>query len=92
MSLTKSWDIFGLGSVAADDLLYVSSFPAVDTKARVLKRERQCGGLTGTALVTVGRLGARCAFAGLLGFDELSQIIEENFLREGVEVSFAPRA
>src|ERR1700730_12647990 len=89
--MTKSIDILGLGCVAVDDLLYVTSFPAADTKVRVLSWERQCGGLTGTALVTAARLGARCAFAGLLGLDELSHAIEENFLREGVEIKFAPR-
>jgi len=88
----KTWDILGLGCVAVDDLLYVPSFPVANTKVRVLKRERQCGGLAGTALVTAARLGARCAFAGLLGTDELSRVIEENFQREGVEVSFAPRS
>ena len=88
----KTWDILGLGCVAVDDLLYVPSFPVANTKVRVLTRERQCGGLAGTALVTAARLGARCAFAGLLGTDELSRVIEENFQREGVEVSFAPRS
>jgi sulfofructose kinase len=86
----KTWDILGLGCVAVDDLLYLPSFPVADAKVRVLKRERQCGGLTGTALVTAARLGARCAFAGLLGTDELSLVVEDNFLHEGVEVSFAP--
>ena len=88
----KSIDILGLGCVAVDDLLYVPRFPAADTKMQVLKWERQCGGLAGTALVTAARLGTRCAFAGLLGLDELSRVIEENFLREGVDISFAPRA
>jgi sulfofructose kinase len=88
----RVFDILGLGCVAVDDLLYVPAFPAADTKVQVSKWERQCGGLTGTALVTAARLGTRCAFAGLLGFDELSQVIVENFQREGVDVSFAPRA
>src|SRR5215831_5951210 len=88
----KTWDILGLGCVAVDDLLFVPNFPIADTKVRVLKHERQCGGLTGTALVTAARFGARCAFAGLLGTDELSRVVEENFLREGVDVSFAPRS
>jgi sulfofructose kinase len=90
--MTKSIDILGLGCVAVDDLLYVPSFPEANTKVRVLNWERQCGGLTGAALVTAARLGVRCAFGGLLGFDELSHVVEENFLREGVEVQFAPRA
>ena len=90
--MTKSIDILGLGCVAVDDLLYVPSFPVANTKVRVLSWERQCGGLTGAALVTATRFGARCAFGGLLGLDELSHVIEENFLSEGVEVKFAPRA
>jgi sulfofructose kinase len=90
--MTRSIDILGLGCVAVDDLLYVPSFPVANTKVRVLSSERQCGGLTGTALVTAARFGARCAFAGLLGLDKLSNVVEENFLREGVEIKFAPRA
>ncbi|MBV8587843.1 MAG: permease [Verrucomicrobia bacterium] len=88
----KTWDILGLGCVSVDDLLYVPTYPAADTKLRVLKHDRQCGGITGTALVTAARLGARCAFAGLLGTDDLSRVVEENFLHEGVDVSFIPRA
>ena len=89
----NSFDILGIGCVSVDDLLYVpGSYPAADTKARVLNWDRQCGGLTGTALVAAARLGARCAFAGLLGLDDLSRIVEENFLREGIDISHAPRA
>src|SRR5271166_4674525 len=89
--LSKPWDIIGLGCAAVDELLYVPVFPAADTKLRIVRRERQYGGLTGTALVTASRLGARCAFAGLLGLDELSRLIEENFRSENVDSSFAPR-
>jgi hypothetical protein len=35
-------DILGIGSVAVDDLLAVATYPPADTKARVLRRERQC--------------------------------------------------
>jgi len=89
--LSKPWDIIGLGCVAVDDLLYIPVFPVPDKKLRILGRDRQCGGLTGTALVTASRLGARCAFAGLLGEDDLSSIVAENFRRENVDISFAPR-
>ena len=85
------WDIIGLGCASVDDLVYVPEFPPPDAKVAVLSCERQCGGLTGTALVTASRLGAHCAYAGLLGQDELSRVVEENFRREGVDVSFAPR-
>lgn len=85
------FDILGLGAVAVDDLLYVTSYPPADSKATVLRRERQCGGLTGTALVAAARLGARCAYAGVLGVDELSDLAVANFEREGVNISHLPR-
>jgi sulfofructose kinase len=88
---SNSWDIIGLGCVSVDDLLYVSEFPAPDTKTIVLRRERQCGGLTGTALITAARLGARCAYAGLLGLDDISRTVEENFRNENVDSAHAPR-
>jgi sulfofructose kinase len=91
--VVKSFDILGIGCVSVDDFLYVpGAFPVADTKVRVLSWDRQCGGLTATALVAAARLGARCAFAGLLGLDELSRIVAENFAREGVDISHAPRA
>src|SRR5262249_5866644 len=81
-------DILGLGCVAVDDLLYVAAYPAPDTKVQVRRRERQCGGLTGTALVAAARLGARCAYAGVLGEDEDSRFVRETFQREGVHVDY----
>jgi sulfofructose kinase len=57
----------------------------------VRNRIRQCGGLTGTALVAAARLGARCAYVGLLGSDELSQYVVECFGREGIDTSFCAR-
>ena len=88
---SKKWDIIGLGCVSVDELLYVPKFPTADSKTLVRCRERQCGGLTGTALITASRLGARCAYAGLLGLDAASQLVEENFRNENVDASYAPR-
>ena len=48
-------DILGLGGVAVDDLLYVDGYPPADSKTPVARRERQCGGLTATALVAAAR-------------------------------------
>jgi sugar/nucleoside kinase (ribokinase family) len=80
------FDVLGLGAVAVDDLLYIEEYPAADSKVGVRHRERQCGGLTGTALVAAARLGARCAYAGVLGHDELSQIVAACFEREGINL------
>jgi sulfofructose kinase len=84
-------DILGVGSVAIDELLYVAAYPPPDTKTRVLRRERQCGGLTGTALVTAARSGARCAFAGVVGTDALSDEIARQFQRVGVDTAWMAR-
>jgi len=85
-------DVLGLGSASVDEILYVRSYPVPDTKTRVVRWERRCGGLTGTALVTAARLGASCGYAGRLGLDENSRLVEENFAREQIDTSHAPRA
>jgi sulfofructose kinase len=83
-----SFDVLGLGAVAIDDILYVDSYPSADSKRQVLRHERQCGGLTATALVAAARLGATCAYAGVLGKDELSDFARQRFLEENIDVSY----
>ena len=83
-------DVLGLGAVAVDDLLYVDRYPPAESKVRVSRRERQCGGQTGTALVAAARFGANSSYAGLLGEDSLSQEVLANFAREGVGTCWAP--
>ncbi|MCX6902031.1 MAG: PfkB family carbohydrate kinase, partial [Verrucomicrobia bacterium] len=85
------FDVLGIGCAAVDDLVYVPSFPPADQKVRVERSARRCGGLTGAALVTAARLGARCGYAGCLGPDEYSRHVAEDFAREGVNIAHAPR-
>lgn len=80
-----SYDILGIGCAAVDDLIFVDVYPPADVKVYVRKRARACGGLTATALVAASRLGAKCAYAGVLGDNELSRFVEETFRREGVQ-------
>ena len=88
----KLFDVLGLGCTAVDEVVCVPSFPAADQKVRVERSFRRSGGLTGAALVAAARLGARAAYAGRLGTDELSRHIAEDFQREGVDVSHVPRS
>ena len=81
------WDILGLGVVAVDDLVYLASFPQADSKVPVQARRRQGGGLTGTALVAAARLGAKTAYGGILGDDELSLYTIRELQREGIDCS-----
>jgi sulfofructose kinase len=85
------YDVLGLGCVAIDDFLFVPEYPAADAKVQVRRRERQCGGLTATALVAAARLGARCAFAGVLGADADSRFVTDTFEREGVDTTTTVR-
>jgi len=80
------YDILGFGAVAVDDLLYVEEYPPAERKVRVHRQLRQCGGLTGTALVAAARLGARCAYVGVLGDDELSRFVIDGLAREGIDL------
>lgn len=91
MAVRKQFDVLGLGCAAVDDILYVDRYPPADAKMHVLRRERHCGGLTATALVAAARLGAKCAFAGTLGFDEGSGFVLETFRREGVNIDHVVR-
>ena len=91
MGTRRQFDVLGLGCAAVDDILYVEQYPPADAKIYVTRRERHCGGLTATALVAAARLGAKCAFAGTLGFDGESEFVLQALLREGVNVDHVVR-
>lgn len=83
--MTKRFDVLGLGCTAVDDILYVPAYPPADGKVEVRLRERHCGGLTATALVSAARLGARCAYAGTLGRDAESKFVLGVLGHEGID-------
>ncbi len=84
-------DVLGLGAVTVDDLVFISAFPHPDDKMLVQKRVRQCGGLSGTALVAAARLGARAAYAGRLGSDDLSNFVMQSLAAENVNLDYTLR-
>jgi len=84
--MSATFDVLGLGAVAVDELIYVDCYPAADEKAQVLRTECQCGGLTATALVAAARFGAKCAYAGVLGSDELSLFARDAMAKEGISL------
>jgi sulfofructose kinase len=89
--MSDTYDVLGLGCAAVDELLYVPAFPGPDTKTRIVRRERECGGLTATALVAAARLGGRCAYAAVLGDDSLSQFVADTMRADGIDVSHVVR-
>ena len=86
-----TYDILGLGIATIDELIYVAHYPPPNTKVSALRRERQCGGLTMTALVAAARLGVRCAYAGQLGEDEQSRMVLAAMQHEGIDTSHIVR-
>jgi sugar/nucleoside kinase (ribokinase family) len=84
--MAVEFDVLGLGCAAVDDLLYVDAYPPLDAKAEVRDRRRQCGGLTAMALMAAARLGARAAYAGVLGDDAESTFVLQTLNDAGVHV------
>jgi ribokinase len=84
----KKFDVLGLGAAAVDDFIEVETYPGPDSKAPVLGRRRHCGGLTAIALVAAARLGGKCAYAGVLGQDELSRFVLDSMKEEKIDVSW----
>jgi sulfofructose kinase len=81
-------DVLGLGAVTVDFVGTVSAWPGGGVKT-MLERFTICdGGLIGTALVAVARLGGRAAFAGMLGRSEMAQRARDALCRESVDTSF----
>jgi sulfofructose kinase len=82
-----STGILGLGSVAVDELIF-AEYAAPNRKTPVKHRERHFGGQTATALVAATRLGAQCAYAGILGTDEISASAIENMRNKGIDLQY----
>ncbi|HSY42753.1 MAG TPA: PfkB family carbohydrate kinase, partial [Candidatus Acidoferrum sp.] len=84
--MRPKFDVLALGAVAVDDLFYIDSYPAPDEKMPILRRQRQCGGMSAIAAITASRLGCRSAYAGVLGRDELSEFAIGQMRHEGVNL------
>jgi sulfofructose kinase len=83
--MSARWDVLGFGVVAVDNVVTVDRYPIPDTKVEMRSQQRYGGGLTGTALVAAARLGAKAAYCGVLGDDELSRFTLQELEREGVD-------
>ena len=83
---TPPHDLLGFGIVAVDDLIELQHFPCNGSKQPIQAKQRQGGGIAGTALVAAARLGARCAYGGMLGENDLSDFIRDGLKAEGIDV------
>lgn len=91
MSLNKYFDVLGLGSVTVDLVGTSDSWPAEGTKKRLDDFVVCDGGLIGTALVAVSKLGGGAGFAGVLGYSEMAQRALSQLEIAGVDTSLVTR-
>lgn len=82
----KTRDILGFGCTTIDELLFVDEWPDRERKIPIQRLETQGGGLGATALVAAARIGAKCAYAGMLGFDDASKRVADILKREGIDL------
>ncbi len=81
------FDVVGVGCVAVDTLGVYEGPIREDEKAQVYHTTQQGGGLVGTGLVAVKRLGGSARYIGKLGDDDHAQFIVRDFDREGIDTS-----
>lgn len=82
----KTRDVLGFGCTTIDELIYVDEWPQAERKIPIRRLETQGGGLGATALIAAARLGAKCSYAGMLGFDETSKRVADLLRAEGIEL------
>ncbi len=88
MKTKFKYDVAGLGVCSLDYLGIVPQYPKIDTKNEMGEFTKQGGGLVGTALVTLARLGAKVCYLGKLGNDDFSKFLIEDFRKENVETRY----
>ena len=88
MKSEKHIDVLGLGSVTVDFVGTMKTWPAKGVKTMLDDFSVCDGGLVGTALVAVARLGGKAAFAGKLGQSEMARRALEALRKESVDTSF----
>ena len=64
----------------------MDEWPERERKIPIHRLETQGGGLGATALVAAARVGAKCAYAGMLGFDDASKRVADILECEGIDL------
>lgn len=80
-------DIVGLGTLAMDVLIRVDKLPGADSFCIVKSQETKPGGSGTNVIVQSARLGARTAFIGAVGDDDIGRKVIESLKSEKVDTS-----
>lgn len=80
-------DVVGIERPCMDCLLHVRELPKPNEGSEILETSWQGGGKVATALVALGRLGARCAMIGEVGNDSYGKFCIKDFEDHNVDTS-----
>ncbi|MHB1001713.1 MAG: carbohydrate kinase family protein [Armatimonadota bacterium] len=83
----KRFDVVGVGYCNVDYLGIIPRYPSLDEKMQMLEFSRQGGGVTATAMATVGRLGGRACYIGKVGDDDFGRFSIDELEKDSVDVS-----
>lgn len=81
------FDAIGLGSVCVDYLFVLRRYPEIGEKVVIQQYSKQGGGIIGTSMVAMARLGAKVSYIGKVGDDDLGRFTRAELEREGVDLS-----
>lgn len=81
---STQFDAVFVGIATIDTIALVDKYPESDSRTVTTNLERAGGGVAATAAVTAARLGAKVAFAGVVGADAVGAEIIDGLKAEGV--------
>jgi len=79
--------ILAVGNATLDIINVVDSYPHEDQEIRALSQHHQRGGNAANTLVALSQLGNDCAWAGTLAAEPDAQLIRDDLLAHGVDLS-----
>lgn len=77
-------DIVGIGANVSDTLYTIPKFPDEDTKLRAINSVQSGGGPCATGLVAASKLGADCAYLGVLTDDSAGVFLKKDMEKYNV--------
>jgi sugar/nucleoside kinase (ribokinase family) len=89
--MRESFDVLGIGAVSVDFVGTTRRWPASGEKERMHNFSVQDGGLVGTALVAVAKLGGMACCAGEFGYSEMAERAVQALGKGGVDTSLVLR-
>lgn len=80
-------DVVALGALAVDYYAVVPKIPYEEEKTTAVDYVIRSGGVSGNVLTQTARLGLKSGWMGKLGSDPSGEILQQDFIRDGIDLS-----